>query len=59
MAGAQALEQNKAMDFRGKRKAGGAGGWETRKIVGKTGSEKQERAGMLGDFCSGTEELSR
>lgn len=46
------------MDFRGKRKAGGAGGWETRRIVGRAGSEKQEGAGMLGGFCSGTEELS-
>lgn len=53
MAGAQALEQNKPMDFRGERKAGVAGGWEMRRVVGKTGSEKQEGAGMLGDFCSG------
>lgn len=58
MAGAKALRQNKPMDFRGKRKASGAEGWEMRRVVGKRGLEKQEGAGTLGEFCSGTEELS-
>lgn len=58
MAGAKALGQNEPMDFRSKKKAAGAGGWEIRRAVGKTGSEKQEGAGTLGEFCSGTEELS-
>ena len=29
-----------------------------RRVVGKRGLEKQEGAGTLGEFCSGTEELS-